>query len=344
MRTQFEGLLMATINDVCKLAGVSKATVSRVLNETGQVKAQTREAVLAAMQQLGYQPNSLAQALATNTTNSIGLVLPHFESSYFGSILFEAEQGTQKAGKKLLVVNSKNSEQGEKEAVAILATQRCDAILLYSRHLSEAQLLELQQQYPSPLVILNRRLHHPQLHSFGLDQTQIAELAMQHLLNLGHRQIACITSPLVSETGKIRYQVYQQALHEQGIELNSFLVIEGDNTLLGGYQAMQQLLQQGISMTAVFACNDDMALGAMRAMHEHGIHVPKQISLIGIDNEPAAAFAIPSLSSVSLPIGELTQQAISLAIEIANKKPQDAQHRLYQGSLIARESTIALKL
>ncbi|HGF7184187.1 TPA: LacI family DNA-binding transcriptional regulator [Vibrio cholerae] len=335
---------MATINDVCKLAGVSKATVSRVLNETGQVKAQTREAVLAAMQQLGYQPNSLAQALATNTTNSIGLVLPHFESSYFGSILFEAEQGAQKAGKKLLVVNSKNSEQGEKEAVATLAAQRCDAILLYSRHLSEVQLLELQQQYPSPLVILNRRLHHPQLHSFGLDQTQISQLAMQHLLNLEHRQIACITSPLVSETGKIRYQVYQQALHEQGIELNSSLVIEGDNTLLGGYQAMQQLLQQGISMSAVFACNDDMALGAMRAMHEHGINVPKQVSLIGIDNEPAAAFAIPSLSSVSLPIGELTQQAMSLAVEIANKKPQDAQHRLYQGSLIARESTIALKL
>ncbi|HFG2430927.1 TPA: LacI family DNA-binding transcriptional regulator [Vibrio cholerae] len=335
---------MATINDVCKLAGVSKATVSRVLNETGQVKAQTREAVLAAMQQLGYQPNSLAQALATNTTNSIGLVLPHFESSYFGSILFEAEQGAQKAGKKLLVVNSKNSEQGEKEAVATLAAQRCDAILLYSRHLSEVQLFELQQQYPSPLVILNRRLHHPQLHSFGLDQTQISQLAMQHLLNLGHRQIACITSPLVSETGKIRYQVYQQALHEQGIELNSSLVIEGYNTLLGGYQAMQQLLQQGISMSAVFACNDDMALGAMRAMHEHGINVPKQVSLIGIDNEPAAAFAIPSLSSVSLPIGELTQQAMSLAVEIANKKPQDAQHRLYQGSLIARESTIALKL
>lgn len=335
---------MATINDVCKLAGVSKATVSRVLNETGQVKAQTREAVLAAMQQLGYQPNSLAQALATNTTNSIGLVLPHFESSYFGSILFEAEQGAQKAGKKLLVVNSKNSEQGEKEAVATLAAQRCDAILLYSRHLSEAQLLELQQQYPSPLVILNRRLHHPQLHSFGLDQTQIAQLAMQHLLNLGHRQIACITSPLVSETGKIRYQVYQQALHEQGVELNSSSVIEGNNTLLGGYQAMQQLLQQGISMTAVFACNDDMALGAMRAMHEHGINVPKQVSIIGIDNEPAAAFAIPSLSSVSLPIGELTQQAISLAIEIANKKPQDAQHRLYQGCLIARESTLSLNL
>lgn len=335
---------MATINDVCKLAGVSKATVSRVLNETGQVKAQTREAVLAAMQQLGYQPNSLAQALATNTTNSIGLVLPHFESSYFGSILFEAEQGAQKAGKKLLVVNSKNSEQGEKEAVAMLAAQRCDAILLYSRHLSEAQLLEVQQQYQPPLVILNRRLSHPQLHSFGLDQMQIAQLAMQHLLKLGHRHIACITSPLGSETGKIRHQVYQQALDEQGIKLDLSWTVEGDNTLLGGYQAMQQLLKRGISMTAVFACNDDMALGAMRAMHEQGISVPKQISLMGIDNGPAAAFAIPSLSSVSLPIGDLTQQAVALAVQIANKQPQSAQHRLYQGELIVRESTFSLSL
>ncbi|ENM5746966.1 LacI family DNA-binding transcriptional regulator [Vibrio mimicus] len=335
---------MATINDVCKLAGVSKATVSRVLNETGQVKAQTREAVLAAMQQLGYQPNSLAQALATNTTNSIGLVLPHFESSYFGTILFEAEQGAQKAGKKLLVVNSKNSAQGEKEAVAMLAAQRCDAILLYSRHLSEAQLLEVQQQYQPPLVILNRRLSHPQLHSFGLDQTQIAQLAMQHLLNLGHRHIACITSPLGSETGKIRHHVYQQSLHEQGIKLDLSWTVEGDNTLLGGYQAMQQLLERGISITAVFACNDDMALGAMRAMHEQGISVPKQISLMGIDNEPAAAFAIPSLSSVSLPIGDLTQQAVALAVQIANKQPQSAQHRLYQGELIVRESTFSLSL
>lgn len=114
-------------------------------------------------------------------------------------------------------MNSKNSEQGEKEAVATLAAQRCDAILLYSRHLSEVQLLELQQQYPSPLVILNRRLHHPQLHSFGLDQTQISQLAMQHLLNLGHRQIACITSPLVSETGKFAIRCINKRYMSKGL-------------------------------------------------------------------------------------------------------------------------------
>ncbi|MGL6025748.1 MAG: LacI family DNA-binding transcriptional regulator [Vibrio sp.] len=334
---------MATINDVCKLAGVSKATVSRVLNDTGQVKAQTRQAVLSAIQQLDYQPNSLAQALATNTSHSIGLVLPHFESSYFGSILFAAEHGAQQAAKKLLVVNSQNSAQGEAEAVATLAAQRCDAILLYSRHLSEAQLLQLQQHSPT-LVILNRHLTHPQLHSFALDQAQIAQLAMQHLLRLGHRHIACISSPLSSETGKIRHQIYQQTLAEHQITLNSAWSVEGDNTLLGGYQAMQQLLQRKLTISAVFACNDDMALGALRAMYEHNIAIPTQMSIIGIDNEPAAAFAIPSLSSVSLPIVDLTEQAMDLAIEIANKKPQPVQHRLYQGHLITRESTLALRV
>lgn len=336
---------MVTINDVCKLAGVSKATVSRVLNETGQVKAETRQVVMDAMRQLGYQPNSLAQALATKTTHSIGLVLPHFESSYFGTILFEAEQGAQQAGKKLLVVNSKNTPQGEKEAVAILAAQRCDAILLYSRHLSESELFELQQQHQPSLVILNRRLSHPLLHSFGLDQAHIAQLAIQHLLQLGHQHIACITSPLNSDTGKIRYQAYQQALQQQGMTLDATSwTVEGDNSLQGGYHAMQQLLKRDIGMTAVFVGNDEMALGALRALYEQGISVPEQLSLIAIDDEPAAAFAIPSLSSISLPIAALTQQAVALAVQIANKNPQPAQHLLFEGHLVARESTQALNL
>ncbi|MBE4592261.1 LacI family transcriptional regulator [Vibrio navarrensis] len=330
---------MATINDVCKLAGVSKATVSRVLNETGQVKAQTREAVLAAMQQLGYQPNSLAQALATNTTNSIGLVLPHFESSYFGSILFEAEQGAQKAGKKLLVVNSKNSEQGEKEAVATLAAQRCDAVLLYSRHLSQDELVSLQQKIQRPLLILNRRLTTPHLYSFGLDQQQVTSLAMEHLLSLGHRQIACIASPLQSETGKIRFQGYQKALQDKGIAVSTDLVIESNNTLAGGYEAMNKLLQTAETFTAVFVSNDDMALGAIRALYDHGKKVPSDIAIIGIDNEPAAAYAIPSLSTVSLPIITLSKDATLCALKLANKETVPVEHRVYQSELVIREST-----
>lgn len=333
---------MATINDVCKATGYSKATVSRVLNGTGQVKAATRDAVLAAMQTLGYQPNALAQALATNTSNTIGLILPHFQSSYFGSILHHAEQSTQRDNKKLLVVNSRNTADGEREAVATLASQRCDAILLYSRHLSLADLAALRQSVLPPLIILNRQSEDSTLHSFGLDQRQLAEIAMQHLLDLGHRNIACITSPLASETGQIRYAVYQKMLEQQRISIQPDWVYEGTNTLASGYQAVEQLLGSQQSFSAIFACNDDMAIGAIRALHDHSLRVPQDISVMGIDNEPAAAYAIPSLTTVSLPIVRLTQDAMTLAIALANKQSVQTHHQTYTGELVLRESTQAL--
>ncbi len=330
---------MATINDVCKAAGVSKATVSRVLNNSPQVKEVTRNAVLSVMKELGYQPNTLAQALATNTSNSIGLVLPEFQSNYFGSVLHHAGQAALQAGKKLLVIRSKNSAEGERESVETIANQRCDAILLYSRHLSESELVDLQQKIAQPLVILNRQLNAESLSSFGLEQTQLATLAMDHLIQLGHKNIACITSPLNSETGRLRLKAYKHQLKLAQVSENKNWIVEGDNTLEGGYKGAQILLQTGDKFTAVFACNDDMAIGAIRALHDHGLRVPQDVSVIGIDNEPAAAYAIPSLSTVSLPIVRLTQDATALALAQANRQGHLPSHQSYHGELVAREST-----
>jgi len=333
---------MATINDVCKAAGVSKATVSRVLNNSAQVKPATRQNVLAVMKELGYQPNTLAQALATNTSHSIGLVLPDFRSNYFGSILHYAGLGAQNAGKKLLVIRSKNSAEDERETVETIANQRCDAILVYSRHLCEQDLVELQKKVAQPLIVLNRQLSADTLSSFGLEQTQLASLAMEHLLNLGHRDIACITSPMTSETGRLRLSAYRQQLEQANITIHSPWIVEGDNTLEGGYKATQILLQTGEKFSAIFAANDDMAIGAIRALHDHGLDVPQDVSVIGIDNEPAAAYAIPSLSTVSLPIVRLTQDATALAVDQANKKNSHTSHQAYQGELVPRESTQAV--
>ncbi len=330
---------MATINDVCKAAGVSKATVSRVLNNSAQVREATRTKVLSVMKELGYQPNTLAQALATNTSNSIGLVLPDFRSNYFGNILHHAGQGALQAGKKLLVIRSKDSAEGERETVETIANQRCDAILLYSRHLSEQELVELQSKVSLPLIILNRQLQQESLASYGFNQKQLTRLAVSHLIDKGHQNIGCITSPLDGETGQLRYKAYQDQLTTAGIVPNSDWVVEGDNTLEGGYQATVELLKSGQKLTAIFACNDDMAIGSIRALHDKGIRVPEDISVIGIDNEPAAAYAIPSLSTVSLPVVRLTQEATKLAIELSNKKPSQISHRSYDGELVIREST-----
>ncbi|MGO1298667.1 MAG: LacI family DNA-binding transcriptional regulator [Vibrio sp.] len=330
---------MATINDVCKTTGLSKATVSRVINGSSQVKPETRELVLSVMQQLNYHPSSVAQALATKVSNTIGLILPEFQSNYFGSILYQAEQCVQQANKKLVVVNSKKQADGEKDSVRALAFQRCDAILLYSRHLTCEQLVALQAEVNVPLIALNRQLSTDKLISFGLEQTQLARIAMQHLLDLGHRDIACITSPLDSETGRRRYEVYQQLLTPLHPELPTSWIAEGENTMQTGYDCTVKLLHSPSPFSAIFACNDDMALGALRALHDAGLKVPNDVAVIGIDNEPAAGFSIPSLSTVSLPIVELTDAAMQVAIRYSNKQDVNLTHHIYSGELIVREST-----
>ncbi|MDE1328311.1 LacI family DNA-binding transcriptional regulator [Vibrio aestuarianus] len=331
---------MATINDVCKAAGVSKATVSRVINQNGQVKESTRNAVLQAMKALGYQPNVLAQALATNSANAIGLILPQFQGSYFGTLLHQAAQGAQKARKTLLVMDSHNSAEGEQSAVQLLQSQRCDAIMLYSRHLTNQALKELQATLTVPLVILNRTIEEVGLHSFGFEQQQSSALAMKHLLALGHNKIACIASPLDSDTGRLRFAAYQAQLEQAGIAFDVALTFEGDNMMQSGYAAIVKFLEQKAIFSAILACNDDMALGAMRALHEYGLSIPSDVSVIGIDDEPAAAYSVPSLSTVSLPIEQLTKDAVELALQLAERKNIQlvTAHR-YLGQLIQREST-----
>ncbi|SJL83347.1 LacI family DNA-binding transcriptional regulator [Vibrio palustris] len=330
---------MATINDVCKVTGLSKATVSRVINGSEQVKPATRKLVTAAMKQLNYHPSSVAQALATKVSNTIGLILPEFQSNYFGNILYQAEQCVQKANKKLVVVNSKKHSEGEQDAVRALAFQRCDAILLYSRHLTSDELVALQAEVNIPLIALNRQLTSDKIISLGLEQTQLARIAMEHLLELGHRNIACITSPLNSETGRRRHQVYQDLLAPYHSDIPESWTAEGDNTIQTGYDSTVKLLHASTPFTAIFACNDDMALGALRALHDAQLKVPDDVAVIGIDNEPAAGYSIPSLSTVALPISELTDAAMQLAIKYSNKTEVPITHQTYLGKLIVRESS-----
>ncbi len=330
---------MATIKDVCKAAGVSKATVSRVINGSEFVKDQTRQSVLAAMKSLGYQPNAFARALATNSYNTFGLILPHFESHYFSAILTQAAQDMQKADKKLFVMNSSDSAAGEEDAVRSLNAHNCDAIIIYSRHLSEAQLSSLQQEIKTQLIVINRSLHDEQLFSFSFDQEQVARLATRYLLNSGHQHIACITTPMSSSTGHQRLSGYKEALEEHGVTIEESLIFPGKSTPKSGYEATLKLLDSGVPFTAIFACADSMAIGAIRALHDRGIKVPEKVSVIGIDGDPAAEYMVPRLSTIALPISELTRDAITTALTYKDKQESKKKHFQYEGSLQVKEST-----
>lgn len=330
---------MATITDVCKLAGVSKATVSRVINGIGQVKESTRKTVFDAMKTLQYRPNSLAQALATNRSNSIGLILSTFDGSYFGSLLKEAANVAESAGMQLIVTDGRDDPKLEIEAVNSLLDRRCDVIVLYSRLLSQQDFIDLQARILVPIVVINRHLNDETSHAVCFDQEFATQLAMLHLLKKGHSHIACITLPLQLPTGQLRLQAYQQTLLEAGITVQAELIIEGSSSLESGYQCCQKLLATETAFSAIFACNDDMAIGAMKALREARIKIPEQCAVIGIDNEPLGEYIEPQLSTVDLPIKAITYSAMQMALALAKGEKVTAGTQEFKGRLVVRAST-----
>jgi DNA-binding LacI/PurR family transcriptional regulator len=330
---------MSTIVDVCKLAGVSKTTVSRVINGTGQVKKSTQDAVKAAMEQLGYRPNSLAQALARNETNSIGLVISDFQGSYFSTLLKQASASAEQVKKELIVTDGHNDCEREYEAILRLEDHRCDAIVLYSRQMSVEQLQKLKQQLTVPLVLINRELTEPLFHTVTFDQAGAVQVMMNHLISYGHRKIACITGSSIRSSNQARFAGYQAALKQYAIPFNPNLVARGDYGLQDGYDACQELLDNQQPFTALLAFNDEMALGALKALTDAGIRVPEQVSIAGIDNTPMTLFSQPAITTIDLPIQEMTKHAIETALKLAAGKTCPLTHQ-FKGTLIQRDSVL----
>ncbi|UCQ11869.1 LacI family DNA-binding transcriptional regulator [Edwardsiella tarda] len=328
---------MITMLDVARRAGVSKATVSRVLNATGQVKQSTRNAVFHAMEELGYRPNLLAQALANQTSNTLGLVISHFDGPYFGRLLRQAASQVEASGKQLIVTDGHDTPEGERQAVQMLSDRRCDAIVLYTRFMSEADLMALVQQYPS-LMVINRALPQAPERCVYFEQRAAARQAVEYLISRGHRRIGCITLTIDTPTGQARLQGYRDALLAQGISLAPHGIAHGDNSIAGGYQACQRLLATGAPpFSALFCCNDDMAIGALRALNQAGLRVPQQVSLFGFDDEPSAAYLTPALSTVYLPIDAMITAAIQQALRLSRGEAVDALAP-FGGEMRLRES------
>ena len=332
---------MSTSGDVCKLAGVSKTTVSRVVNGTGQVQQSTQDIVKKAMVQLGYRPNSLAQNLARNQTNTIGLVVSDFQNAYFSTLLKQTSATAKEVQKELMVTDGHNNAELEYEAIQRLEDHRCDAIVLYSRKMSEAQLHTLKNQLSVPLVLINRQLAEPLFHTVTFDQAGAVQMMLNNLISYGHRKIACITGPTSRISNQTRLDAYQATLKNHAIPYNANIVINSDYEIQGGYDACQTLLRSKETFSAIFAFNDDMALGALKALTEAGISVPEQISIAGIDNIPMARFSNPALSTVYMPIQEMTKRAVEIALSLAAGKHCPLSYQ-FNGTLIQRDSVLPI--
>ncbi|EDF9731227.1 LacI family DNA-binding transcriptional regulator [Salmonella enterica] len=328
--------MMATMLDVSRHAGVSKATVSRVLNGTGQVKESTRQKVFTAMQALDYRPNLLARSLANRTSNSIGLVVSTFDGFYFGSLSRQAELHN----KQLIVTDGHDTPEREQKAVQMLADRQCDAIILYTRYMDEPAILSLIDATEMPLVIINRNVTQARDRAIFFEQETAAFQAVEYLITQGHRDIACITLPVHTPTGTSRVAGYRKALEKYGIPWQPAKVKYGDYTLTRGYDACRELLEEGVTFSALFACNDDTALGAAKALRQAGLRIPQDVSLFGFDDAPGATWLEPGLSTVYLPIEDMIATAIDQAVRLANSEPV-APIPPFTGTLILRESVAA---
>lgn len=333
--------------DVSIKAGVSKSTVSRVLNGTAKISDETRQAVFDAVEALNYRPNVLARSLAKQQTNTIGLVIPRGagSSQYLGLLIEICQDLAEQIGKDLIITQIGDSQAGLFNSIRSLVDRRCDAVLYYNNSFFDQNdknselLSNLIDELPVPLVVINCFLPRHQDQCVWFDHVLGARLPVDYLIKNGHTKIAYIAGPLNQRTAQLRLQGYENALRDAGITINGLLVVEGDRYYSGGYSAFNQLLDRKTDFTAVCCFNDMTAIGALHAMKERKINVPEQVSIIGFDNENVLDYLTPSISSVQMSLQAFVTYAMKILIsKLNNENSTLDEFSPFAAELIIRDS------
>lgn len=328
---------MATIYEVSKLAGVSLATVSRVMNDSDKVRPQTRQKVETAMEKLGYRPNTIAQSLASNRSNSIGILVPELHGPFFGTMLANIELELRNQGKHVIITAGHSDPVREKEGIEFLASRSCDALILFVFAISDEYIQSLRES-SIPVVVIGRLIDDMEDDCISLDNEIGGYIATKALIESGHRQLACISGPLWKSDGQQRFAGFRRALAESGLKFDPQLLAEGDYEESGGRNGMEQLLQRDIPFTGLACANDVMAAGAIEVARNRGIAIPDDLSVVGFDNVFFTRYMHPQLSTIDYPIGMMGQMAARCVLrDVYGKTDQDIQLR-FEPELVRRDS------
>lgn len=328
---------MVKMLDVAKAAGVSKSTVSRVLNGKDIVSDEIKALVFRAIKETGYRPNLLAQQLATQKTRLIGFVMTNalYNGPYFSTLVYGAATASETRQHQLIFADGKHSADDEKQAIDYLVRMKCAGIIVYPEFLTPAELDDIIATSAVPIVVLNRTLErHPEC-CFGVRHYDSARLIVDFIVHMGHKDVAFISGKPCSPTNRMRRLAWEDGLRQNGITPDDSLVIEGDWSMESGYKAAGELLKRQCAFTAILAGNDDMALGAMKALHDNGYCIPGDISVAGFDNARVSAFVSPALTTINIPLAAMAQQAVEHLLAISHTNPSS---HLLAGDLIIRDS------
>lgn len=337
-----------TIVDIAEMAGVAPMTVSRVVNETGYVSQAMREKVLKVVNELNYHPNGLARSLKRQRTQVIGILLPDIANPFSAQLVSGIQEILLARGYASFICTSERSLEREQASLSALFDHRVDGIIVATRETPTGnEWLSRLVERNLPMVLVGREFPHPRVDRVTADHEKGGYEATKYLVSTGHKRIGFIGASITNGKGLRRFQGYLNAMRDHRLPVEEDLIVGPDSisgpgysTQNDGYQGMKRLLSLRKPPTAVFARNDFTAIGAMCALHDAGLTVPDDVSIVGFDNVPLATYTSPPLTTVDQPTVEQGRQAASLLLErIEGSKLRERKEINLSCHLIIRQST-----
>ncbi len=334
--------MKATIYHVARRARVSTATVSRFLNGTGPVAAETRHRIEQAIQVLGYRPNTVARSLVTKATHTLALLMPDITNPFFPDLVKGVQLLADERGYTVLLCSVAGDAAREEEYLEMLSAKQVDGALLVGI-VSGRETIARFARHGIPIVSLDRNIDYPTAPLVQVNHRKGARAATEHLLELGHRLIAHVSGPIGLRVSHERLAGYREALSRAGVAYDPRLVVSGDFTEEAGYEGIEALLRTATPFTAVFAANDLAAIGATAALRDGGRRVPEDVSVVGFDDIRLAAYTSPALTTIRQPTYEMGRRATELLIDAVHGRTLGpGQQVVFEGELIVRASSMPI--
>ncbi|NNF33257.1 MAG: LacI family DNA-binding transcriptional regulator [Saprospiraceae bacterium] len=335
-----------TIHDIARILKIDSSTVSRALNDSPRVKKKTKDKIIAAANELGYQRNQLASSLRKSKTNTIGVIVPRISRYFFSSAIAGIEETAYKLGYNVIICQSLEKVERERELVDTLLAYRVDGLLISvsmeTRNYDHLESLKIRK---TPHVFFDRHCDIPNNSNVLIDDFQAGYDATQHLISNGYKSIAHFCGPLEMELYKNRFNGYVAALKDNEIPFNKELVIESRLMTEDGVNCIEEILLLPYKVDAVFSANDIAAIGAIKYLKRKGIKIPEDIAFVGFSNEPMSSIIEPALTTINQSGSEIGKKATQLLISIINNDNEEINNEtiIVKSQLIERQSSKHVK-
>ncbi|MFP4371430.1 MAG: LacI family DNA-binding transcriptional regulator [Halanaerobium sp.] len=327
------------IKDVARKAEVSTATVSRVINGESYVSKEVKEKVLKAIKSLGYSPNVNARNLRKKQTNLIGVIIPDILNTVFGRTLRAIEKIAEQNDLDLVIFNYASKYSRLENFFNILERRRADGLIFISGEYNKKE-EALIKKFDLPLIQIFRDRNHENLTipNLNIDNYQMAYQVVNKLYQKGYRKIAFISGSPLKEHRSSRLLAYEQAMNDLGLDIEEGFIQKGEYDLESGYQALKRIIENYLIPEAVFAANDEMAIGAMRYAQDINLKIPEEIALIGIDNIDISRDSVPELSTVNQPYFEIGKKSVELLLQLIKGQQLEQDEYLFEHEILLRET------